>query len=452
VKHRVALAVIVLAIAPALSAQHWPSFRGSRAAGVADGRPVPAQWNGETSDNLLWKTPIPGLSISSPVVWGDRVFVTTAIGSDPKASLRHGLYGDVEPSNDLSRHSWRVIALDKSTGRVVWERIAHEGVPRSKRHPKSTQASPTPATDGRYVVAFFGSEGLYAYDLEGRPVWRKDLGILSAGWFYDPDYQWGVGSSPVIHDDLVILQCDVQRDSFIAAFRLTDGTEVWRTSRDEIPSWGTPTIVEQEGRAQVVANGTKSIRGYDVTTGKELWRLSGNSEITVPTPFAANGLIYVFSGYRGIQPMYAIRSGASGDITLRDGATTGEWVAWSRNRGGPYLPTPVVYGDYLYVCQNNGVLAVYNARTGEQLYQQRLGRRGGAFTASPVAADGKVFFTSEDGEVFVVKAGPTYELLATNPMGEVLMATPAISDGVIFVRGLEHLFAIGRRAGANMER
>jgi outer membrane protein assembly factor BamB len=426
--------------------QDWPQFRGPRASGVADGYSTPVKWNAETGENILWKIPVPGLAVASPIVSGDRVFVVTAISGDPKnETFRHGLYGDVEPHSDNSRHAWKVVAIDSKSGKILWERVAHEGVPKTKRHPKSSQASCTPATDGKHVAAFFGSEGLFVYDWNGKLLWKKDLGVLNAGWFYDPDYEWGIASSPIIHKNSVIVQCDIQKNSFVAAFDIQSGKQLWRTERDEIPSWGTPTIYEgKNGQAELVTHATKFIRGYNPATGQELWRLGPNSEVTAPTPFAAHDLIYITNGYRGIQPIYAIRPGAHGDISLQGEATSSQYIAWSHKRGGPYMPTPVVYGDFFYTTSNNGILTVYNAKSGERVYQQRLGK-GGAYSASVVAADGKVYFSSEDGEIHVVKAGTAYELLATNSMGEVLMATPAISRGVIFVRGLKHLFAVGER-------
>ncbi len=439
-KHLI-LTTLCLSISFAAQGQNWPSFRGPGATGVAEGHSTPTQWDAERSTNILWKIPIPGLALSSPVVWGDRVFVTTAISADPKP-FRHGLYGDVEPSNDLAKHAWKIYAFEKKTGKVIWDQTAHEGIPKTKRHPKSSQASCTPVTDGRYVVASFGSEGLYSYDFDGKLVWKQDLGNLNAGWFYDPDYEWGIASSPIIYKDTVIVQCDIQQNSFVAAFDLKTGKQVWRAERDEIPSWGTPTVYEGKERAELITHASKYIRGYNPTTGKELWRLGPNSEVTAPTPFSAHSLIYVTNGYRTIQPIYAIRPGGSGDISLKGEAESNDFVAWSKKHGGPYMATPVVYGDYLYSCSLNGVLTVYQAKTGERIYQQRIGDKGGAFTASPVAADGKVYFSSEDGEVFVLRAGPKYELLASNPMGEVLLATPAISDGVIYIRGLKDLFAI----------
>jgi outer membrane protein assembly factor BamB len=296
-------------------------------------------------------------------------------------------------------------------------------------------------TDGRHVIVSFGSEGLYAYDFDGKLLWRKDLGVLNSGWFFDPDYEWGLGSSPIIYKNLVIVQCDIQRNSFLAAFDTATGKEVWRTAREEIPSWSTPTIFEADGRAELVTQATGFTRGYDPMTGKELWRYSGNSEIAIPTPVIGPGIVIITNGYRGVQPIFAIKPGATGDITLQNKATTSDFVSWSTTRGGPYIPTPVVYGDQLYVLLNNGVLATYKVATGEQIYQKRMGT-GGSFSASPVAADGKIYCSSEDGDVYVIKAGPEYEELAKNAIGEVLMATPAISDGLIIFRGLHNIYAI----------
>jgi outer membrane protein assembly factor BamB len=435
------LVLSVLASAP-LSAQQWPSFRGTNAAGVADGRPTVTSWNVSTGENVVWKTPVPGIAVSSPIVWGDRVFISTAVGSDPSQGIRTGLYGDVEPVSDQSKHAWRLIALDKKTGKVVWDRVAHEGTPKTKRHPKSSQASPTPVTDGRHVIVSFGSEGLYAYDFDGKQLWTQDLGVLNAGWFFDPDYEWGIGSSPIIYKNTVIVQCDIQKNSYLAAFDVETGKQVWRTSREEIPSWSTPTIFESNGHAELVTQATTFTRGYDPATGKELWRLSGNSEIAIPTPIVGPGFVVVTNGYRGVQPIFAIKPGATGDITLKGDETRSDFIAWSTKRGGPYIPTPIIYGEQLYTL-NNGVLAAYHVATGERIYQERLGGTGGAFSASPIAADGKLYLSGEDGDVFVVKAGPKYELLAKNTIGEVIMATPAISDGLLIVRGLKNVYAIG---------
>ena len=256
-----------------IRAQDWPQFRGPRATGVVEGQPAAVAWDAEKSVNTRWKTAIPGLAHSSPVVWGDKVFISTAVTSGAKDETRFGLYGDVTPVKDDPKHTWKVYALDKRTGKILWERIAYEGMPKVKRHPKSTHADSTPVTNGKYLVVLFGSHGLYAYDLKGKLLWKQDLGVLDAGWFYDADYQWEHGSSPVIYKDLVIVQADVQKDSFIAAYSLKNGKLVWKTPREEISSWGTPTIYEGKTRAELITNGSKAIRGYDPATGKELWRL-----------------------------------------------------------------------------------------------------------------------------------------------------------------------------------
>lgn len=459
---RGALPILLTACACAtVSAQNWPSFRGTGASGVADDFPTPVTWNVATGQNVLWKTRIPGLAISSPIVWGDRVFVSTAVSSDSAAAIRTRLSGDlqrdVQPSADLSKHTWRVIALDRRSGKIVWDRVAFEGIPKSKRHPKSSQATPTPVTDGRRVIVSFGSQGLYAYDLDGTLLWKRDLGVLNAGWSHDPDYEWGFGSSPIIWENMVIVQCDIQSNSFIAAFDVSTGRPVWRTDRDEIPSWSTPAILEANGRAELVTQATRFTRGYNPATGKELWRLSGHSEIgrttlaeaafrgdlknSISTPAIGPHLAIVFNGYTNVQPMFAIKPGATGDITPKDGQLDSEFIAWRISRNGQLTPTPIIFKDQLYLLRNNGVLAAYDAHTGQSMYQQRLGM-GGSFSASPVAADGKLYLSSEDGDVFVVKAGPTFELLATNSVGAVVLATPAISSGMIIIRSAEQVIAI----------
>ena len=426
-----------------ITAQNWPSFRGPHASGVADGQYPPLTWDAGKGLNVRWKTAIPGFGHSCPVVWNDRVFITTAVSGDPKATFKPGLYGNVDSVNDTTVHTWKVYCLDKRSGKILWERVAQEGVPKIKRHTKGSHANCTPVTDGTHLVVCFGSEGLYCYDFQGALLWKRDIGVLDSGFFFDADYQWGFGSSPILFRSLVILQCDVGKNSFIAAYDVANGREVWLTPRDEIPSWGTPTICNVAGRPELVTSATKYARAYDPVTGQELWRLGRHAEITVPTPVAGCGLVFITSGYRPIQPIYAVRPGASGDISLKDGKDSNQSVAWSKNRGGPYMPTPIVYGDYLYTCSNNGIVACYQAKTGKQLYQERLGGSGG-YTASPVAADGKIYFTSEEAGVRVIKAGPNFELLATNPIGDACMATPAIADGLFFARTQHFVYAFGR--------
>ena len=441
------LALVAVFVTTA-SAQNWPQFRGPGATGVVESPGQPVKWDAAAAQGVRWKLAIPGLAHSSPVVWGNKIFVTTAVNS-AKDETRFGLYGDVAPVKNDPKHTWKVYAIDRLKGTILWERIASENIPKVKRHPKSTPADSTPVTDGKYLVVLFGSEGLYTYDLNGKLLWKQDLGVLDSGWFYDADYQWEHGSSPIIYKDLVIIQADVQKNSFIAAYDLKSGKLKWKTPREEIPGWSTPTVYEGKTRTELIANGAKAIRGYDPVTGKELWRLGPMSEITTPTPFAAHDLIFVTSGYAPIQPIYAIRPGGNGDLSLKDGKESSDFVGWSKQRGGPYMPTPIVYGDLLYTCSNQGVLTAYNAKTGERVYQERVGGTGGAFTASPVASDGKVYLASEDGDVFVVKAGTKYELLSKNPVGEVMMATPAISDGMLIVRTVSHLYAFGDRNNNN---
>lgn len=445
-KLRLACSVLLLLVPAAAQkkAANWPSFRGAHAAGVADGQNLPDLWDAEKGINIKWKARIPGLAHSSPVVWGDRIFVTTAVSSRGKATFRRGLYGDGDASDDRSPHEWKVYCLDKETGRTLWEQTAFHGEPREKRHIKATYANSTPATDGRYVVAFFGSQGLYAYDMKGRLTWTKDLGRLNAGAYDLPDYEWGTASSPIIYRDLVIVQCDQQKGSFLTGINIKTGKTVWETSREELPSWGTPTIYPGRTRVELVTNASNFIRGYDPETGKELWRLGGSSKITAPTPVFSGDMIVVASGRRPEAPIFVIRSGANGDITLKEGQTSNASVVWSRQRAGSYMPTPLIYHGYLYVLRNQGILACYDLATGQEKYTERIPHQGAGFSASPIASDGKIYLPSEDGDIFVVKAGPVFQLLGSNRVGQPLMATPAISDGMMLVRGESDLFAIGR--------
>jgi outer membrane protein assembly factor BamB len=423
---------------------NWPSFRGPQASGVSEGQNLPDRWDGVSGENVKWKRSIPGLAHSSPVIWGDRLYVTTAISSLPNATFKHGLYGEGDASTDLSIHQWKVYCLDKRSGKVVWERIAFEGVPKQKRHMKSTYASSTPVTDGKRVIAFFGSQGLYCYDANGKLLWKRDLGKLDLGAYDAPEYEWGTASSPIIYKNKAIVQCDTQKEDFLLAVDIQTGEIVWKAERDELPSWGTPTIYPGPNRVELVTNASNYIRGYDPETGKELWRLGGSSKITAPTPVFSEDLIVVASGRRPEAPIFVIRAGATGDITLSGGLSSSDQIAWSRQQRGPYMPTPLIYGGYLYILANQGIFDCYELRTGKESYRQRIAHQGGGFSASPTAADGRIYLPSEDGDIFVVKSGKDFALLSTNPMGERLMATPALSDGTMFVRGEHNLFAIGR--------
>ena len=418
-----------------VNAQHWPAFRGDKAAGVADGHALPVAWDVAKGERILWRTPIPGLAHSSPIVWGDKIFLTTAVSDDPKPAYV-AKDRDIEWVNENARHRWLMYCLDKRTGKVLWSHIAHAGVPRAKRHLKATQANATPVTDGRYVVALLGSEGLFAYDLKGRLRWRKDLGVLNPGLYGDATSEWGHANSPVIYRHLVIVQCDAHKQSFLAAFNLKDGKEVWRVERNEITSWSTPTVYESRDRAELIVNGGRFIRGYDPLTGKELWRFNdGDTQVKQQAPIIVRDLIIVAGGYPPGRPIYAFRAGGAGEITVAQ-------LAWRTDKGSPYTPTPLAYGDYLYTCGDAGVFSAWRLQTGELVYQQRV---PSSFSASPVAGDGKIYLPSEDGDLFVVKAGPQVELLAKNVMEEPLMATPAIAGGVLIVRSQHQVLAIGMK-------
>ena len=436
---------------------NWPQFRGTGARGIADGQNPPQTWNAEEAKNLLWKTAIPGLGHSCPVIYGEFMYLTSAISSGGDESIRAGNYGDVKSVEDDSEHRFVVYCINKRTGEIVWEKESAKGVPKVKRHLKSTHANCTVATNGTHVVAFFAGEGLYCYDTKGQLLWEKDLGILDSGWFYDKSYQWGYGSSPIIFEDKVILQCDIQEQSFVTSLNLNDGSQVWRVERDEIPGWSTPTVVDSPRGPMLVTHATGFARGYDARTGEEWWRFGKHSEIVVPTPFTAHDMIYITSGYRPIQPTVAISLDAEGDITLPDNETSGEHVKWYRPRGGPYMPSAMVYGDYMYLCSNAGVLTVLQAKTGQQVYRERLSKGIEqlqdvpesadqlSMVGSPVAADGVIYFPTEFGVVYVLKAGPEFKMLAANLVGENILTTPAISEGVFFVRGQKHLFAFGEK-------
>jgi outer membrane protein assembly factor BamB len=379
-------------------------------------------------------------------VWNDRVFVTTAVpGAGVAATFRD--FSEVARSGVLAfvredvPYSWRIVALDRDSGEILWQRVARHAVPRTARHVMASHANQTPVTDGTHGVAWFGSEGVYCYDVDGNLLWSKDLGPVPSGRYFDPGYEWNTASSPIIHENLVILQVDGIHEAYLLALDVTTGEEVWRTERDEHPSWPTPFIYAGATRVELITAAIRYARGYDPATGKELWRLGLHGDFPTPTPIAGSGLIFVTSAYGTVEPIYAIRPGASGDITLADHELSNDSVAWSKRRGGAGIPTPIVYRDLLYICRGGGILAVYETQTGERVYQSRISQ-GGNYSASPVAADGKIYFASEDGEVIVVKAGSQFERLAVNQMGEPIMATPAIAHGMMIFRMQEHVVAI----------
>ena len=436
-----------LAIAPRRDPARWPSFRRPEASGVADGQGIPVRWDAEKGTNIAWKTSVPGIATASPIIWEGRIFTVTAVSGKGDDSLRAGLYGDVDSVEDLTPHKFIVAAYGLGSGKQLWERVVTTRPPEVKRHLKSTQANSTPVTDGRHLVSVFGSIGLLVcHDLDGNELWRTDVGAMDNGWFFDKTMQWGHSSSPVIFENLVILQVDVQEGSHMAAYSLADGKLVWKTPREgEIPTWGTPTVY-RGARPEIITNGTR-VRGYDPRTGTELWSLGPNSEITVATPVIAEDLFLVTAGYPPVRPIYAIKAGSKGDISPGDAETT-DAISWHKGSGGTYLPTPIVYRGYFYTCANDGRLTCYEVATGKQVYRARLPGRP-SFSASPVASDGRIYFASETGEVHVIAAGPEFKQLARNEMGEIMMATPAISDGVMVIRTRKHLFGVSEKAMSN---
>jgi outer membrane protein assembly factor BamB len=427
---------------------NWPSYHGPRGSGQAEGFATPENWNITNGQNIRWKTSLPGLGLSAPVIWGNHLYLTTAVANEGGQKLKIGLYGDIGAAADDGEQQWRVLCLDKASGRVLWEKTAHTGRPKIKRHTKASHANATVATDGPHVVAHFGSEGLYCYDTDGALLWKKDFGVLDSGYYAVPSAQWGYGNSPVIHDGRLIIQCDVQTNSFIAAYDLQDGRELWRTPRAEGPSWCTPTVAEWNGRVQIVCNGYHVHAGYEFATGRELWRFRKGGDIPVPTPVVGHGLAFLTSAHGRLSPIYAVRLSAEGDVTLPDGATTNAHIAWSVPRGGSYLQTPVLVGDELYLCNDLGILSCYDARTGRRHYQERLTAGGIGFTASPVAADGKIYCTAENGQVYVAALGTEFERLAKNSLGDNCLTTPALSAGTLYFRTQGQLIAVAERPGA----
>lgn len=440
-----ALAVSIAASAPSPQATDWPQWRGPDGLGVSGASGVPGEWS--ATKNVRWKTAIPGRGHSSPIVLGERVFLTTAVEGDavPGAkATRHVIDGQDFLHPDAvgadRKQTLKVLALDAKSGKLLWERTAWEGTPYDSRHRKGSFASPTPATDGQRVYAYFGAEGLYAYELDGKLAWKVALpGVRTLGV--------GTGTSPVVWRDKVIVLCDEDNgeQSFLAAFDARTGKQAWRTPRQVQISWATPILVSARldagsgaaaVRDELIAAGTELNVAYDPQSGKELWRAKGLDSNAVPSPVAGHGLVVLSTGYPSKLAL-AIRPGGSGDVS------DSPRVVWRYTKGTAYVPSPVLYGDYLYLLTDKGLLTALDARTGTVQYEGARVPTPASFTASPVAFDGKLLLLSEDGDGFLIKAGPKHEVLATNPLGEPVFASPAIAAGRLYIRGLNHLFCIG---------
>ena len=420
-------------------AKNWPGWRGD-GQGISQEKNLPIKWSEE--QGVKWKTPIPGAGHSSPIVWGSRVFVTTAVANDPNVeTFKGGVYlGGDRQKPDKSQYAYRVICLDADKGNVLWSKAVAGQSPKTRRHTKNTYASETPVTDGKNVFVSFGSTGLFCVDFKGGVIWQKDLGLMRrrAGW--------GTASSPVLFKNTVIVNCDSDDESYIAAFDKVTGAPVWRTERDEGSSWGTPFLFEAAGRTTIVTNATRRMRGYDAAAGKLLWECAGGSMISVPSPVAAQGLVFLSSGHNLFprRPIIAVRPDASGDITPPKGQSQSDGVAWSNRSGGPYVTSPIAIGKYLYVPLDKGLLTCYEAGTGKTVYEkQKLGQRN-TISASPTAGDGRIYIQTEGGECYVIKPGPDFEILAVNKLDETFCASPAISEGRIFLRGRKHLYCIAK--------
>ncbi len=412
----------------------WPQWRGPSGQGVSLEKNLPAEWS--NTKNIKWKTPIAGRGHSSPIVWGNKIFVTTAIEGPlvPGAKAVKHMDGDKEflhPDSVGADHKQflKVICVDRESGKILWEQTAFEGTPYDNRHRKSSFASSTPATDGKYVYAFFGSEGLYAYDMSGKLAWKADLGKLGT-------VGMGTGTSPVLYEKLVILQCDEENgaSSFIIALDKKTGKEVWKTQRKVQVSWSTPLLVRTARRAELIASGNEFVIAYDPATGRELWRHKGVESNAIPSPVANKDTVFISAGFPARIAM-AITLGGTGDLA--------DIVAWKYAKGTAYVPSPILYGDYLYLTTDRGILTCLDARTGEVKYEGGRVPIPATFTASPIAFDGKILMTSEDGDTFVVRAGPKHEIIGTNSVGEPVYASPAVADGNIFIRGERSLYCIG---------
>lgn len=421
-------------------AASWPQFRGVGASGVGKGD-LPIEWDVESGKNILWKRKLDGLGHSCPIAFGDRVFLTTAVSETNDEKVATGFVGGSgESAIDSGIWRWQVAAFDLKSGIEIWRRTVATGVPTIKRHLKATHANSTPATNGQHVIAFFGSEGLYCLDIDGNLMWKKDFGRLHSGPYDAPKLEWGFASSPIIHADKVIIQCDCLNTGFVSVLSIKDGSELLRIKRDDVATWSTPAVIMTKTETQLVCNGYRQMAGYDLQTGKQLWTLHGGGDVPVPAPLIEQGVIFLSSGH-GRSSAYAISPDARGDITptSHEGPLP-KGLIWSQPRGGSYIPTPIIVGDLLYTCSDRGVLTVRDTRTGEPVHQERV---GGQYSASAIATAKHLYLCGENGTVSVVSTGTHYKIAASNDMQEPIFATPAIVGNRLVIRTAHHLYAIG---------
>ena len=433
----------LVAVSGVSASDEWPQFRGLRAGVAADDPALPDTWS--ETENVVWKVDIPGLGWSSPVVWGDHVFITTAVSEGEEPQPVKGLYdpGDLHGKRDaVAAQRWMVYDIDLQTGRVRWEQELRSAVPTIKRHIKASFASETPVTDGKRVYVYFGSIGLIAaLDMTGKTVWTQEVGAFNGGQEFAP------AASPVVHKDRLYIVNDNTTESFLVAFDTKSGDRVWRVVRDETENWSTPLVWENELRTEIVTTGRGKVRSRDLD-GRLLWELTGMTVNTSPTPFAADGLAYLSSGYPGsaIRPVFAIRPGGSGDISFDpDNPTDHPYIAWFQPLLGTYVTSAIVYGGTYYTLLDRGLMLAHDAKTGEEIYGRQRLKPGSGFTASPWAYNGKIFVLSEDGDTYVIQAGPEFKLLGTNSLNEMALATPAVAGGSLIVRTQSKLYRFSNR-------
>ena len=435
---RISGLIVGAAVFTAAAQTNWPQFRGAQSLGVASNRNLPTTWS--TDQNVAWKTTVPGLGWSSPVVWGDKIFVTSVVRDGEVEPPKKGLYfGGERRTPSTNTQHWIVYAFDWQSGKKVWEKQVHEGSPTTSVHLKNTYASETPVTDGERVYAYFGNLGLFCLDMNGKEIWSQKWGHFKTA------NSWGTAASPVLHKDRLFVVNDNEEKSFLVALNKKTGEQLWRVEREEKSNWATPFIWENDKRTELIVPGRKKVRSYDLD-GKLLWEFGGMSSIVIPTPFTQFGLLYICSGYVGDQtrPVFAIRPGASGDISLKAGETNNQYIAWSEKTAAPYNPSPLVYGDNFYVLFDFGFLSCRDAKSGREIYaKQRINPDGSSgFTSSPWAYDDKIFCLSEDGDTFVFQAGPEYKLIGKNSLDEMCMATPAIARDSLIIRTASKLYRI----------
>ena len=427
------LTLTVLATATVSGRENWPQWRGPGGQGVSNETQLPTEW--APDKNVVWKAELPGTGMSSPIVWGDRIYLTSVIEGDAvtghrAVKHRQGKEEDwIHPDSVAGdkKHTFKVVALETATGKLLWERTAYEGTVYDARHRRSSFAGPTPVTDGTMVFAYFGPEGLYAYDAKGNLAWKAVTPFATLGL--------GTGTSPVLYENLVIIQRDEDNGdhSTVVAYDKKTGKEVWNTKRTVEITWSTPVLVQADGRTELVTNGSEQIIAYDPATGKELWRTTGVQSNAIHTPLVGHGLVIVTAGYP-VKKVIAIRPGAVAD---------GQRVAWEYARGTGYVLSNILYGDYLYLFTDNGIVTCLDPKTGTVKYEGGRIPVPARFMGSPVAFSGLVAMTSEEGDTFMLKAGPTHEIVRTNSVEEAVYSSPAIANGRIYIRGDKHLFAIG---------